>query len=176
MENVNLSFRYEEQDYVRAMRAHYATRLRLPLDLTVTAVTALLGAYELRSGSRAFGIGLLCLSGGFILILVAAFAVIPRIWFRSQPKLRDEYSLRFSSEGIHFQTVHIDSDLQWTMYTRALVDPYSFILYYGNQQFTVIPKRVFSDGAQRELFERLLSQNVSNILNKTLKGDKPQFR
>lgn len=169
MENVNLSFRYEEQDYVRAMRAHFAMRLRLPLDLTLAAMTALLGAYEL-------GIGMVCLSGGFILILVAAFAVIPRIWFRSQPKLRDEYSLRFSSEGIHFQTVHIDSDLQWTMYTRALVDPYSFILYYGNQQFTLIPKRVFSDGAQRELFERLLSQNVSNILNKTTKGDKPQFR
>lgn len=166
MENVNLSFRYAEQDYVRALRAHYATRLRVPLDIAVTAAVALLGAYELRSGSRLFGIGLLCLSGVFILILVAAFAVIPRIWFRSQPKLRDEYSLRFSPEGIHFQTAHINSDLRWTMYTRALVDAYSFILYYGNQQFTVIPKRVFSDGAERESFERLLSENVSDIVNK----------
>ena len=169
MENVNLRFRYAEQDYVRAIRAHYATRLRLPLDLAVTAAIALLGAYELRLGSRAFGIGLLCLSGVFMLVLVAAFAVIPRVWFRSQPKLRDEYLLRFSSEGIHFQTIHINSDLQWTMYTRALVDAYSFILYYGNQQFTVIPKRVFSDGPQRESFERLLSQNVSDILNRTPK-------
>jgi hypothetical protein len=35
METVNLSFRYAEQDYVRAMRAHYASRLRLPLDIAV---------------------------------------------------------------------------------------------------------------------------------------------
>jgi len=170
MENVNLSFRYAEQDYVRAIRAHYATRLRLPLDIGVTAAVALFGVYELRSGSRAFGIGLLCLCGVLVLILVAAFAVIPRIWFRSQPKLRDEYSLRFSPEGIHFQTTHINSDLQWTIYTRALVDAYSFILYYCNQQFTVIPKRVFSDGAQRESFERLLSHNVSDIVNKAPKN------
>ncbi|PYV49434.1 MAG: hypothetical protein DMG92_10945 [Acidobacteria bacterium] len=167
METVNLSFRYAEEDYVRAMRAHYASRLRLPIDIAVTVGVAVLGAYELRSGSHAFGIALLCVSGIFALILIAAFAVIPRISFRTQPKFRDEYSLRFSPEGIHFQTVHIDSDLQWGMYTSALVDAYSFILYYGTQQFSVIPKRVFRDGSQRETFERLLLQNVSRVVDKT---------
>lgn len=149
------------------MRAHYATRLRLPLDITVTVAVAVLGVYELHSGSRAFGIVLLCLSSAFALILVAAFAVIPRIRFRRQPKFRDDYSLRFSPDGIHFQTAHIDSDLKWAMYTKALVDSYSFILYYGVQQFTVIPKRVFQNGLQRQTFEQLLSQNVSNVVDKT---------
>jgi len=167
METVHLSFRYAEEDYVRAMCAHYASRLRLPLDIAVTLGVAVLGAYALRSASHAFGIALLCVSGIFALILVAAFAVIPRISFRSQPKFRDEYSLRFSPEGIHFQTAHIDSDLQWGMYTSALVDAYSFILYYGTQQFTVIPKRVFQDGSQRQAFERLLLQNVSRVVDKT---------
>jgi len=167
METVHLSFRYAEEDYVRAMRAHYASRLRLPLDIAVTVGVAVLGAYELRSGSHAFGIALLSVSGIFALILVAAFAVIPSISFRTQPKFRDEYSLRFSPEGIHFQTTHIDSDLQWGMYTSALVDAYSFILYYGSQQFTVIPKRVFQDGSQRQAFERLLVQNVPNVVDKT---------
>ncbi len=124
------------------MRAHYASRLRLPLDIAVIVGLAVLGAYEWRSGSHGFGITLLCVSGIFALMLVAAFAIIPRISFRSQPKFRDDYSLRFSPQGIHFRTAHIDSDLQWGMYTSALVDAYSFILYYGSQQFTVIPKRV----------------------------------
>jgi YcxB-like protein len=167
METVNLSFRYAEEDYVRALRAHYASRLRLPLDIAVTAGVVALGAYEWCSGSHAFGATLLCVSGIFALILVAAFAVIPSVSFRSQPKFRDEYSLRFSPKGIHFQTAHIDSDLQWGMYTSALVDAYSFILYYGTQQFTVIPKRVFQDGSQRQMFERLLLQNVSKVVDKT---------
>src|SRR5436309_3063239 len=138
MATVSLSFRYAEEDYVRAMRAHYASRFRLPLDIAVTVGVAVLGAYEWSFGSHAFGVALLCVSGIFAMLLLAAFAVIPRISFRSQPKFRDEYSLSFSPEGIHFHTAHIDSDLQWGMYTSALVDAHSFILYYGTQQFTVI--------------------------------------
>jgi len=53
------------------------------------------------------------------------------------------------------------------MYTSALVDAYSFILYYGTQQFTVVPKRVFQDVSQRQTFEQLLIQNVSKVVDKT---------
>src|SRR5207249_10874841 len=49
METVDLSFRYSENDYVRAMRAHYASRLRLPLDLVETIVLAGRGSYEKRA-------------------------------------------------------------------------------------------------------------------------------
>ena len=43
METVSLSFRYAEQDYVRAMRAHYASRLRLPLDIAFIVGSLFLG-------------------------------------------------------------------------------------------------------------------------------------
>jgi hypothetical protein len=102
MEIVNLSFRYAEQDYVRAMRTHYASRLRLPLDIAVITAVVIFGAYEARSGSRGLGIALLGVSGVFALMLVAAFTIIPKIAFRSQPKLRDDYSLRFSPQGSTF--------------------------------------------------------------------------
>ena len=167
METVNLSFRYAEQDYVRALRAHYASRLRLPLDIAVIVGVAVVGAYEWSVGSHGFGITLLCVSGIFALMLIAAFAVIPTIAFRRQLKFRDEYSLTFSPQGIHFQTANIDSDLKWGMYTGALVDAYSFILYYGSQQFTVVPKRVFRDISQRQTFEQLLVRNVSKVVDKT---------
>ena len=167
MESVNLSFRYAEQDYVRAMRAHYASRLRLPLDVAVIVGVAIVGAYEWRSGSHGFGTTLLCMSGIFALMLFSAFTIIPTIAFRSEPKFRDEYSLSFSPEGIHFRTAHIDSNLKWDMYTAALVDAYSFILYYGSRQFTVIPKRVFDSVSQRQTFEKVLEQNVSKVVDRT---------
>lgn len=167
MDTVNLSFRYVEQDYVRAMRAHYASRLRLPLDVAVIVGSVGIGAYEWRSGSQGFGITLLCVSGIFALMLIAAFAVIPTVAFRRQPKFRDDYSLSFSPQGVHFQTAHIDSNLKWSMYTSVLIDAYSFILYCGSQQFTVVPKRVFQDVSQRQTFEKLLKQNVSKVVDRT---------
>jgi hypothetical protein len=106
------------------------------------------------------------MSGVLTVTLVAAFAVIPSVAFRRQPKFRDEYSVTFSPQGIHFRTTHIDSDLKWDMYTWALIDAHSFILYYGSQQFTVIPKRVFEGPVQRQAFEPLLRQHVSKVVDK----------
>jgi hypothetical protein len=75
---VSVKFRYTEKDYARGVRAHYATVLRLKMDLVVIFTAGLLGAYFLRSpDSRAYGILFVSLSAVLALVLVAAFAIIP---------------------------------------------------------------------------------------------------
>lgn len=94
---IDLSFRYVESDYVRALRAHYASELRLRLDIPVTLVVFGVGVYLLRSADQYWlGVALIVVAAAFALLLVAAFTVIPRVAFRREPKLRDEYSLTFS--------------------------------------------------------------------------------
>jgi hypothetical protein len=164
---VSLSFRYSEIDYVRALRAHYASHMRLWLDIVVVVAVGIAGAYLWRSpGSRWLGIGFIGVAGIFALMLLAAFVVIPPLAFRREPKFRDEYSLTFSPEGIHFNTAHIDSQLQWSMYSRVLVDAHSYVLYYGTRSFTVIPKRVFQSADQKSAFDELLVQHVPKIVTK----------
>ena len=46
-ETVNLSFRYAESDYVRALRAHYSSRLRVRLDIVAAIVVAVLACFWL---------------------------------------------------------------------------------------------------------------------------------
>lgn len=164
---VHLSFRYSESDYVRALRAHYASRLRLRLDIIATIVLAVVGIYFWPSPSDHW-LGVVCAAGSMALalILIGAFFVIPPLTFRSNPKFRDDYSLTFSQEAIHFQTAHIDSRLQWSLYSRALVDKYSYVLYYGWRDFTVIPRRVFQSAEQQEAFEQLLAQHVPEIVRR----------
>jgi hypothetical protein len=165
---IHLTFQYSEQDYVRAMRAHYASRLRLKLDAAVAVAAALLGIYLWRSpDSRWRGIGLVCLSAVLVLMLVVAFGVIPKFVFHREPKFRDEYSLTFSPEGIHFRTAHINSQLEWSLYTRALVDAHSFVLYYGTNLFTVIPKRAFDTAEQLAAFERLIKGKIPEARTKS---------
>jgi len=165
---IHLSFRYQELDYVRALRAHYASRLRLRLDAAVVIAVGAIGVYLWRSSDQEWpGIFFVVTSVIFALLLVSAFTIIPPWAFRREPKFRDEYSLSFSAEGIHFRTAHIDSQLQWAMYTRALIDEHSYVLYYGSNQFTVIPKRVFESADQQQAFEQLLNRFVSDIVRKT---------
>jgi len=164
---INLSFRYAESDYVRALRAHYASHLRLRLDTVVTVALAGFGIYLWRSPSLHWlGLASVIISVAFALMLVAAFTVVPPLAFRREPKFRDDYSLTFSPEGIHFRTAHIDSHLQWSMYSRALIASHSYVLYYGSRQFTVIPKRVFESAEQQQAFEQLLTQHVSHIVRR----------
>ena len=164
---INLSFRYAENDYVRAMRAHYASQLRLPLDILVIIVLIGVGAYLWRSPSLHWlAVAGISLAVVFALMLIAAFRVIPTVAFRREPKFRDDYSLAFSPEGIHFRTAHIDSQLQWSMYSRVLIDAHSYVLYYGSRQFTVIPKRVFQSADQRQAFEQMLTERSSNIVRR----------
>jgi|ERR1043166_6560410 hypothetical protein len=163
--NVILSFRYLESDYVRALRAHYASRLRLRLDIVVTVVLIGIGGYLWQSPTTHWlGVGSVVVAVLFGLLLIAAFTIIPTLVFRREPKFRDEYSLTFSSEGIHFRTAHIDSQLQWSIYSRALVDAHSYVLYCGSNQFTVIPKWVFQGSEQQQAFELLLTQHISQIV------------
>ncbi|MBW3600823.1 MAG: YcxB family protein [Planctomycetes bacterium] len=164
---VTLTFRYDEIDYVRAVRADYATRLRLRPDLAVAAGVAVFGTYlSFSSGSRWLGIACVLLAAAFGFMLFVAFVIIPPVAFRREPKFRDEYTLTFSPEGIRFQTAHIDSQLQWSLYSRALIDKHSYILYYGSRQFSVVPKRVFQSSEQQQAFEKLLIDNVAEIVRR----------
>jgi YcxB-like protein len=164
---INLSFRYSERDYIRAMRAHYASRLNVPVDVGFAVVLAAFGLTFWRSESLHWlGVASLIVAAAFALMLFAAFVVIPPVLFRSEPKFRDEYSLAFSPEGIHFHTAHIDSHLQWSLYTRALIAHHSCVLYAGSRQFTVIPKRVFRTAEEQQAFEQLLEHHVSQIVRR----------
>ncbi len=164
---IDLTFRYAERDYARALRSHYATRLRLPLDIAVMTGVGGYGVYLLRSPTtHSIGLALVLAAGALAALLLGAFAIVPSVVFRREPKFRDEYSLRFSADGVRFRTVNIDSQLQWAMYPRALITRHSYLLYYGPQQFTVIPKRVFERADQRAQFERLLAQHVPTIVTR----------
>ena len=145
------------------MRAHYADRLRLWLDISVVVVVGMVGIWLWPSLSGKLFLGV---SASFILVLFVAFVVIPPLSFRREPKFRDEYSLTFSPGGIHFRTAHIDSNLAWNLYSRALVDAHSYVLYYGSQTFTVVPKRVFQNADQQAAFDQLVTQHVPVIVRK----------
>jgi hypothetical protein len=137
----------------------------LRLDIVVVVALVAIGIFLWQSpSSRWLGVSCVGIAALFSLMLVAAFAVIPPLAFRREPKFRDDYSLAFSPEGIHFRTAHVDSRLEWSMYSSALVDAHSYLIYHGTRQFTMIPKRVFESSEQQQAFEQLLTQNVSEIV------------
>lgn len=166
-ETVKFTFRYSENDYTRACRANWGSPSRLLFDIAVAIGLTAVGVTSWRSqGPDWFSVGFVVVPVGFILLLIAFFTVIPRLAFRREPKFGDVYSLAFSHEGIHFRTDHFDSQIQWNIYSRALVNRHSYLLYYGRRQFTVIPKRVFESPEQEQAFDRLLTAHIPKIIRR----------
>jgi hypothetical protein len=164
---IELKFQYLESDYLRAVRAADPSAHHWKLDIILTLVLVGIGLYAWHSeGPRWPAVVCLVVPIGYALMLFAILKVIPSHIFRHEEKFFDEYSLTFSPQGIHFKTARIDSQLQWRLYSRALIDPYSYILFSGARQFTVIPKRAFESALQQQAFEQLLEEQIPEIIRR----------
>ena len=170
MQELQLRFAYTEAEYVDASRL---------LIRAQTAVIARLAAFVL-----------LLMSGGILLtiiqdfifpiwaivlfaLLLAAglvyriFVDMPRRYFRADPKLRDEYQLTFSPDGVRVQTSQIDSKLAWSLYTRVLENDSLYVIVYGNKDtrtMTPVPKRAFRNADEELEVRNLLRQHVDHRL------------
>jgi hypothetical protein len=155
--SIELRFRYEQVDYVRAMRLHLSRRMRLRLDVTMAIVLGVVGASLLAVAGPSWP-GLLASAGSvsFLGLIGLAHFVVPVLAYRQQPKLHDEYQLDFAAAGIHFKTASIDSTIEWKLYRELLSDEHTHLLLYGKNGFTAVPRRVFSGPEQDAAFVALV--------------------
>lgn len=161
-EPVTLRFRYTEQDYVRAMRLHLSRRMRLKLDVVVAVGLGLVSAFMLHDGTGVdwlwvFG----CVASSLLLAIVLfAWFIAPVRAFRQEPKLHDEYFLRFGSDGIEFRTTSINSRIEWNLYRELRSNSHTHLLVYGTNGFTALPRRVFAGADQEAAFLQLVRQSI----------------
>jgi hypothetical protein len=163
---VTLTFRYRPSEYVRAINAHQRLRMRIGADVALSLTLLAGGLVALHFGdARYFWLGVVFCAVGLVYPVLSAIMmlVLPRLMVAGNPRLRDEYRLTFSDDGIVFQTVSIDSRLAWSLYTSAAVVRDFYLLYYGRRQFTVIPKRAFENAADMQAFDALLVAHVPKI-------------
>jgi hypothetical protein len=153
---VAVQFTISEAEYVAAMRTYLARRLHTTLDIAAGGVAMLAGGVGVALGGGLVW-SLLAGAGAVLLVLLAlVLGVLPRVRYRGEPKLRDEYHLRFSPSDIAFRTAQIDSRLQWSLYSRALETDGAYLLLYGKGGVSVIPKRAFQTEAEQTRFRELL--------------------
>ncbi len=156
-ESVEANFTITRDEYVRAMRRYYKNKLQWKRDLVGGIVALGAGIYCLQTSTLLPALAwLLVLAGCFMLtLLMYAIFLLPHMIYRSQPKLKSEYRLRFRDEGIGFQTDDIDAQLKWTIYHSWMRNAEFYLLYQGKRDVSVIPRRAIKDDADKNLGELL---------------------
>lgn len=157
---VELAFTYTEDEYTEAARAFYA-RASDPKFAFYLGVGVVLAGLLLSwvAGDPYFGGAML-----FAVLIVLARWLYGR-WamrslFRRNPKFRDEYRLTFSDEGIIFRSKSVESRLGWEFYTGLWETPDFYYLIYGEDMFSLIPKRAFRTPLREAAFRELLRRKL----------------
>ncbi|WP_144056621.1 YcxB family protein [Rhodopirellula europaea] len=142
---VTTTFTFTRDEYILAMKRHYRSALNVGRDVVAGLLAVAGGIFLVMRSSGGWTAWALLVAGVVLLSMVAyALFVLPSIIYRSQPKLKDEYSLRFAEDGIGFKTRSIDSTLQWSIYQSWLFDNDFYIMYHGKRDLSVIPRRTLS--------------------------------
>jgi hypothetical protein len=164
---VALNFHYSKQDCLRAWRRHFRERMNLPLDIVAVAVVAAIGVWQWSvDGPSVLSVGAVALAGTLALIIAFALYIGPQVAYQRDEKLKRPYRLLFAEDEIKFTTDNLDSKLGWQIYTSVLIDQYSYLLYHGKAQFTIIPKNAFKDDDSRREFEQLLKNKIRTIVQR----------
>ena len=164
-DSVQLSFRYEEKEFLAASRLYFWRSPQLLARFALIVVAFAIGMLVL-DALMDFVVPLWALAAMVVLVCVAWFhgfvIDVPRKRFRGDPKFRDEYHLTFSHEKIEFRTENVSATFAWNFYTRVIEDANFYLLVYGNDipSLSIIPKRTFRDANQETLFRQMLRRNI----------------
>jgi hypothetical protein len=165
-EPISLRFSYNRNEYVRAIRRHLKTVMRVRLDVFGAIFSIGMGFYLVNScGINVLSMLPLTVGGLLLAIIGYAMFIVPHLWYTREPKLKQQYYLVFSNAGIEFQTAGIDSKLDWSIYRKWLSDKDFYILYYGKWSLTVVPRRAFLNPADDRAFHDLLINNIGNPMS-----------
>ncbi|MFO1518995.1 MAG: YcxB family protein [bacterium] len=161
MSAIELKFKYEPQDWKKALRLYYQKTYHLRRDFFIGPVFLVFGIVgRWVYGASWVWTGLILASLVLILLVGYLYFLVPMRRFRSDPLLRQEYSLKLSEEGIEFRTAQSQSQAQWKLYERLWEDAAQFMLVYGKWRFIVIPKRVLIQPGMEEALRELLRKAI----------------
>lgn len=163
-DKVELRFKYTADEYAAAVRLYMLrtpaiiVRLGLFLALFTLGIFTLLAAFDTDMLFPILGA-----MGIFAGLCAWLFFGLPRQRYRSDPKFQNDYALEFSDAGILFKTDHIDSQIEWSLYTGVLENDRFYLLVYGRHMMLVIPKRAFPGLHQESRFRDLLKRHLTPV-------------
>ena len=162
MDSIDLRFTYTEAEQVDAVRLYYDKALQ---GRRSTLIALLCIGFGCLIGfgwhDWVFAELLIALGAAILAMIGYSYFILPYRTYRNDPKLKNEFHLTFSDNGIHFQTSNIDSQIGWGLYHTVWRSRDLLVLVHGKRTMTILPLRAFSSQDDIEIMNRLLERNVT---------------
>ena len=161
-QTIRIRYQHRIEDHLQAARLYYRTTVFHLGDRIAAVVVLGMGVAGLTLvGVHWWCVLMLALAPLAWFNLLSPFPLRMRIAFRRDPKFREPYQLTFDEDGIRFETLTIDSRIDWSHFSQVLEDGQLFLLVYGKWMYSVVPKRTFSGAEEIDAFRTLLRQHIA---------------
>lgn len=162
--SVDVEIDHRIEEHLRAERLYYSKRSRFASVDRILAIFLLIVGIVLvvAVGVRWWSVVWFALAPLEFFNLLSIAPLVTRYRFNRNPKFRELNHISFESDEIHFKTTSIDSKLKWSLYDGVLEDEQLFLLTYGSQMYSVIPKRCFKDSQSLDAFRALAEAKVKD--------------
>jgi hypothetical protein len=167
-DKANGKFRYTRSDYLSATGSRYSRTTRAKIDLAGSSVCIVLGIlclgfisapgtgpYLVLLGPYLLGVGM-----GWLAFTMQQHGVTPRSAIGQDTVLGEEHLLNFSEQGVGVQSTHSHFTADWEYYVDATETRRVYLLFWGSDVYTLIPKRAFSSPAVEQAFRRFLCARI----------------
>lgn len=158
---VELKFQYQRKDFKSAFRLFYRHYFwtRYFWLLVVPCAWLAIGFSQLFYGNQETGFLWLGLSLVIYLVLYYRYFSVPLR--KAQKVLEDQYSAHFSDDSFTVESQGIRSEIQWSAIQKILESSEVFMMFYSktNQNYILIPKRVFPSAKESQKFKEILKKN-----------------
>jgi hypothetical protein len=160
--HITVTFYNQLRDHLEAQKLLYSKGVMARIDKVVALMLLGLGVYLIYiAGFQWWSVLWMLLAVVEWFNLLSLHTLRTTLFYKRNPKFQEEYHLEFSPDSIHFKTASIDSVLQWTHYQRVIENSNMFLLMYGKDLYTLIPKRGFANQDDIDAFRALVDMKVT---------------
>ncbi|MGD9679126.1 MAG: YcxB family protein [Vulcanibacillus sp.] len=145
MEQVNLQFNYNENEYVNAVQNYLLKKNKIKRDLIFSIILVVGGLIAMIFRGYSF-IWLVNIFVGifFVSIVYAIYYIFPAIRFKKEPIFGQDISLIINEDGVTFNYAKTNSVSKWSDYREILENNDFFYLVFGKNMYRILPKRIFT--------------------------------
>jgi len=164
---VKIEYQLTESEYLAVNRLVFFQSREGLIRMGVFCALALLGAFLMNM----ILVDMFALWGLIAVVLVFdvfifynALVILPRKYYRGDPKFREKYHVTFSDEGVFVKTFQIDSKLAWSLYTKVIEGSDMYLLVYGKdtRMVNAVPKRAFRSRDEEIQFRALVTRHITD--------------
>lgn len=163
---VKINLNYSSLEIIAAWRFHYKKMISLRKNFGYSVAASLFSLASWKViGTPLFTISFLIIAILLFFTPVFVIFILPIIIYKVNKEKYKEFRFEFDENNLAITNSSITTVYRWTQFFRVSENYYLMLIYYGENQFIILPKRCFKNVLDLAELRKILKTRKLEFLN-----------